>query len=274
MGEADNVDKLAKLAELHEKDLLTQKEFEAEKAKLLSQSDEQPATVREDKNTAADPHRLLLLVAILAALLHAGWAVVFYALDQPTVARWDVAAVAVHLTGAAFIARGRPFLGIWIVLASASVHIAMFLIALGVDSGFGYYFLALLAAPLLFQEHAGHVVGTGVLLLASAVAGVAGASVWGPWVTLDDTVLDAIQAANLLGATATAVTVVVAGRCHESAHPSTARLLAAGGHRSQAARPVHAGRQDRRGRHGPGLPRHACAACVARPPSSSCPRAK
>ena len=225
MGEADNVDKLTKLAELHEKDLLTQKEFEAEKARLLSQSDEQPAAVTEDKSTAADPHGLLLLVAILAALLHAGWAVVFYALDRPSVAHWDVAAVAVHLTGAAFIARGRPFVGIWIVLGSAAVHIAMFLIALGVDSGFGYYYLALLAAPLLFQEHANHVVGTGVLLLASAVAGVAGASVWGPWVTFDDTVLDAIQATNLLGATAAAVTVVLlVGVMSRSTQQQLARL--------------------------------------------------
>jgi serine/threonine protein kinase len=209
MGEADHVDKLAKLAELHEKGLLRQEEFEAEKARLLSQSNEQSATVTADKNTATDQYRILLVAAILAALLHAGWAVAFYALDEPTLAHFDVAAVAVHLTGAAFIAKGRPFLGIWIVLSSASVHIAMFLIALGVDSGFGYYLMALLAAPLLFRERAGHVVAAGVLLFVSAVVGVAGASVWGPWVTFDDTVLDAIQAVNLLGATATTVTIVL-----------------------------------------------------------------
>ena len=69
MGDADNVDKLTKLAELREKSLLTQEEFEAQKAKLLAQPDEQLATVTGDKNTASDPHRLLLVAAVLAGLI-------------------------------------------------------------------------------------------------------------------------------------------------------------------------------------------------------------
>ena len=52
MSEADTVDRLVKLAELREKGLLTQEEFEGEKAKLLSESDTQataPAKVAQTK---------------------------------------------------------------------------------------------------------------------------------------------------------------------------------------------------------------------------------
>jgi tRNA A-37 threonylcarbamoyl transferase component Bud32 len=125
--------------------------------------------------------------------------VLFYAVGEPAIAHWDVAAVCVHLIGAAFILRGRPFLGIWIVLGSALMHVTILTIALGAETGFGDYFVAVLAgAYVLFREHARHMVAAAVLCLALAVTATAGAFVWGPWVTFDDTVVDAMLAGNLL----------------------------------------------------------------------------
>ncbi len=154
-----------------------------------------------DRTLAADQRRLFLAMAVLAALVHAGLAAFFYAFDEPAVAHWDVAAVAVHLTGAAFILGGRPFLGIWIVSGSAVVHVTILFIMLGVDFGAGYYFCLMLAvAYMLFREHARHMVAAAVLCLASAVAAAAGSFVWDPWVTFDDTVVHAVNAGNLLAA--------------------------------------------------------------------------
>jgi hypothetical protein len=139
-------------------------------------------------------------VAVLAALVHAGLAAFFYAFDEPAVAHWDVAAVAVHLIGAAFILRGRPFLGIWIVAGSALLHVTILFIMLGVDFGAGYYFFLLVAvAYVIFREHARHMVAAAVLCLASAVAAAAGSFVWDPSVTFDDTMVHAVNVGNLLG---------------------------------------------------------------------------
>jgi TRAP-type C4-dicarboxylate transport system permease small subunit len=154
-----------------------------------------------DRTLVADQRRLFLAAAVLAALVHAGLAAFFYAFDEPAVAHWDVAAVAVHLTGAAFILRGRPFLGIWIVSGSALVHVTILFIMLGVDFGAGYYFLLVVAVLyVLFRERVRHMVAAAVLCLASAVAAAAGSFVWDPWVTFDDTVVHAVNAGNLLAA--------------------------------------------------------------------------
>jgi len=154
-----------------------------------------------DRTRAADQRRLFLGVAILAALTHAGLAVLFYALGEPAIAHWDVAAIAVHLTGAAFILRGRPFLGVWIVAASALIHASIFVAVLGLEFGAGYYILVALAiCYVLFREHARHMVAAAVLCLVSAIAGAVGASVWDPWVTFDDTVVHAMHVGIMLAA--------------------------------------------------------------------------
>jgi serine/threonine-protein kinase len=154
-----------------------------------------------DGTRTADQRRLFLGVAILAALTHVGVAVLFYALGEPAIAHWDVVAVAVHLTGGAIILRGRPFLGIWIVLGSALVHTAIFVAVLGLEFGAGYYFLMALAiCYVLFREHARHMLAAAVLCLVSAIAGAVGASVWDPWVTFDNTVVDVMHIGFMLAA--------------------------------------------------------------------------
>jgi hypothetical protein len=75
------------------------------------------STSLDGTGTTYEP-RLFLAAAFLAALLHVGLGTFFYAVGQPAVAHWDVVGVAIHLMGAAFIVRGRPFTGIWIVIAS------------------------------------------------------------------------------------------------------------------------------------------------------------
>ena len=135
-------------------------------------------------NTDALQRALFLTVAIMAALSHVGWAALFYAVDLPEIAHWDIVAIAVHLIGAAFIAKGRPFIGIWIVMGSAAIHTMILTIALGLEIGLGYYFLLLMAIPVVVVvKHPRHVVAMCVLCLATGVAASAGALVWGPWVT-------------------------------------------------------------------------------------------
>jgi tRNA A-37 threonylcarbamoyl transferase component Bud32 len=157
---------------------------------------------------ATDHRRLFLATAVVAALIHAGLAALFYALERPAVAHWDVAAIAVHLMGAALIARGRPFVGIWIVGGSALVHTTLLTIAFGSESGFGNYFLTILAMDyVLFREHPSQMVAVAILCLTLALVATLGASVWGPWVTLDDTVVGALRVGNLLTAIAGGVIV-------------------------------------------------------------------
>jgi len=154
-----------------------------------------------DGTLAPNQRRLFLAVAVLAALIHVGVGALFYALDEPAIAHWDVVAVAVHLTGAAFILRGRPFLGIWIVFGSALIHTTIVSIALGLEIGAGYYFLAALAASyVLFRERARHMVAAAVLCLASGLTSAAGAFLWDPSVTFEDTVVEAIHAGIMLSA--------------------------------------------------------------------------
>jgi len=161
-----------------------------------------------ERTLAADQRRLFLAAALLAALTHAGVGALFYALGEPAVAHWDVVAVAVHLTGAAFIVKGRPFLGIWIALGSAFIHTTIFIIMLGVETGAGYYLMAALAiCYVLFREHARHMLAAAVLCLASAIAAAVGASVWDPWVSFDDTVVHAMHVGIMLAATVLMVIV-------------------------------------------------------------------
>ncbi len=154
-----------------------------------------------DASTSTDAlqRALFLTVAILAALSHVEWAALFYALDEPGIAHWDLVAIAVHLIGAAFVLKRRPFVGIWIVVGSALIHTTILTIALGLGFGFGYYYLLLLAVPVaLFAEHPRHMAAMAVLCLASGAVAAAGALLWGPWVMLDDTFVDAINATFLL----------------------------------------------------------------------------
>jgi serine/threonine protein kinase len=161
-----------------------------------------------DTALPVEERRLFVAVAVLAALVHAGLAVFFYALGEPAVAHWDIVAVAVHLTGAAFILGGRPFLGIWIVMGSALMHTTILFVVFGPEVGVGYYFFAVLAIPyVLFREHAGHMLAVAIACSAAGMAAIAGASVWDPLVTLDDTVVHALHFGLMLAALAVMVIV-------------------------------------------------------------------
>lgn len=160
---------------------------------------------------------LFLMVAFVAALNHVGLAVFFYAVDLPAIAHWDIVAIAVHMTGAAFIVKGKPFIGIWIVMGSAAIHTMSLTIGLGLESGFGYYFLLLIAIPVvLVQEHPRQVIAMCALCLAAGLAGAAGALIWDPWATLDDTVIARANAvfllSTLLGVSSAAVLIIELNR--------------------------------------------------------------
>jgi len=172
-----------------------------------------------DANTSSDAFEraLFLMCAFVAALNHVGWAAIFYAVDLPAIAHWDIVAIIVHLIGAAFIVKGRPFIGIWIVMGSAAIHAMILTIALGLETGLGYYFLLLMAIPVVVvAKHPRHVVAMCVLCLATGVAASAGALVWGPWVTLHQDVVPRINAvfltSTLLGMGAAAALILELNR--------------------------------------------------------------
>ena len=158
-----------------------------------------------DTGAATDPLQRRFFVAggLLAALVHVILAVFFYAVGEPVVAHWDVAAVCVHLIGAAFAWRGRLLLGSWIVAGSAVVHTTILVVALGPESGFGYYTLALAgAAYVFFRAYPRHMAALVLLALASAVTAIVSSRASRPWIALDDPVIDVLHAGNLFASTA------------------------------------------------------------------------
>jgi len=144
--------------------------------------------------------------AFLAASLHVGLAAFFYTVSEPAVAHWDVAAVCVHLIGAAFAWRGRLLLGTWIVLGSGLIHTAVLVAAFGPQSGFGYYLLAAAAAATVFlRPYPRHMAAMSLLCLTLAAAVIVNSRASHPWFALDDSAIDFLYAGNLLASTATIV---------------------------------------------------------------------
>jgi hypothetical protein len=144
--------------------------------------------------------------ALLAALVHTSLAVFFYTVGEPAVAHWDVAAVCVHLVGAAVAWTGRLLLGTWIVLGSGLIHTAILVAAFGPESGFGYYVLAMAAAAMVFlRPWPRHMAAASLFCLALAAAVIANSRASHPWFALDDSAIDVLYAGNLLVSTATIV---------------------------------------------------------------------
>jgi predicted Ser/Thr protein kinase len=166
-------------------------------------------TTDADATTDVLQRRFYVAGSCMAALLHVGLAVFFYVVDQPAIAHWDVAAVCVHLIGAAFAWRGRLLLGTWIVLGSGLIHTAAFLVILGPESGFGYYFVAGGAAAAVFlRPWPRHMAAVALFAIGLAAAVIANSRASRPWIVLEDTVIDVLHAGNLLASTATIVITV------------------------------------------------------------------
>jgi tRNA A-37 threonylcarbamoyl transferase component Bud32 len=151
---------------------------------------------------SADSTWFPVTVAVLAAVGHGGLSVFFYKIGHAAVAHWDVVAVAVHLTGAVLIFRGRRMLGLWIVLGSAAIHSTINVYVLGIDSGWGSYFVTLLFIPFVFfQTHSRHMLAAVLLCATAAVAGLSAAMVCDPIVVLDPDTLRSLHVGNVLSGT-------------------------------------------------------------------------
>jgi tRNA A-37 threonylcarbamoyl transferase component Bud32 len=156
--------------------------------------------------TAMFQRPLYVTGAFLAASLHVGLAAFFYTVGEPAVAHWDVAAVCVHLIGAAFAWRGRLLLGTWIVIGSGLIHTAILVAAFGPESGFGYYLLAAAAAAMVFlRPYPRHMAAMTLFAIGLAAAVIVNSRASHSWFALDDSAIDVLYAGNLLASTATIV---------------------------------------------------------------------
>ena len=152
---------------------------------------------------------LPIAAAILSALSHIGLAIVLYGLGKPEVAHWDVAAAVVHLIAAAIIARGYVFTGLWIVMGIAAPHTAVMVIAAGLESGWGYYLVAMFLFPFLFfRDHPRRMFAAMLFLTAAGMAAMLGGCKVEPWIHFGEETMEYLHSGNLM---ATISAMLVAG---------------------------------------------------------------
>ncbi len=143
--------------------------------------------------------RLWVVGALVPAVAHGILAVFFYSIGDTAYGHSDVVASAIHLLGLFFVVRGRRFLGLWIVMGSGAPHLVFFLMAMGWETGFAYYFLALLALPfVVFRRHPVHMGLAVGLVVCCTIGALVGTQFVEPWMPLDPRATTLMHAINLL----------------------------------------------------------------------------
>ena len=159
------------------------------------------AGTSSESTTAQGPEdlRLWVLTASMACVCHVCLAVVFYGVGLRGYGHSDVVAALIHLSGLGFILSGRRILGAWVVLGSASIHVAFFHMAMGPGLGWLPFLLALLVVPLLlFRGEGRHMLSAIALISVSFLASMVGAAFIEPWLVFDPRVETLLRTANLL----------------------------------------------------------------------------
>jgi len=149
-----------------------------------------------------DASQLRLFVAPVAGsvFVQVIFGTVFYLLDQPSLAYLHAAVALVQCGNIALIVRGIRYPGVYLGLGVATLHVAAMLVILGLESGFGYIGIMLLASlPVNFHGDARRTMATSLVFTCLLSLGLLATFLADPIIVLPDSQLWWLQAGNFGG---------------------------------------------------------------------------